>query len=85
MTYKDVINEFRKNCNNYSLSDDYLNSIGNDTRKDAEMCGEYQYGIVYVRDDAVELLIDRINELEKCLSEVQNDRTKKIKKRTDVS
>ena len=40
MTYKDVINEFRKNCNNYSLSDDYLNSIGNDTRKDAVMCGE---------------------------------------------
>ncbi len=49
------------------------------------MCGEYQYGIVYVRDDAVELLIDRINELEKCLNEVQNDKTKKIKKRTDVS
>ena len=72
MTYKDVINEFRKNCNNYSLSDDFLNSIGNDTRKDAVMCGEYQYGIVYVRDDAVELLIDRINELEKCLGEVES-------------
>lgn len=64
MTYKDVIKEFKEKCDRYCLSDEYLNSIGNDTRKDAVMCGEYQYGIVYMRDDAVELLIRRINELE---------------------
>ena len=49
-----------------------MNSIEYDTRKDVVMCGEYKYGIVYVRDDAVELLIDRINELEKCLGEVES-------------
>ena len=64
MTYKDVIKEFKEKCDRYCLSDEYLESIGSTTRKDAVMCGEYQYGIVYVRDDAVELLIDRINELE---------------------
>ena len=85
MTYKDVIEDFKNKCNSCCLSDDWLYNQQCQTRETSVMCGEYQYGIVYVRDDAVELLIDRINELEKCLSEVQNDRTKKIKKRTDVS
>ena len=64
MTYKDVINEFKKTCDRYCLSDEYLESIGSITRKDAVICGEYEYGMVHMRDDAVKLLIDRINELE---------------------
>lgn len=64
MTYKDVINEFKEKCNRYCLSDEYLKSIDNTTRKDAVLCGEYEYGMVYLRDDAVKLLIDKINELE---------------------
>lgn len=65
MTYKDVINEFKEKCDRYCLSDEYLESIGSITRKDAVICGEYEYGMVHMRDDAVKLLIDRINELEK--------------------
>jgi len=64
MTYKDVIKEFKEKCDRYCLSDEYLESIGSTIRKDAVMCGEYEYGIVRMRDDAVKLLINRINELE---------------------
>ena len=65
MTYKDVIEEFRKTCNRYYLSDEYLSGIDSQTRKETPICGEYIYGMVYVRDDAVKLLIDRIKELER--------------------
>jgi hypothetical protein len=34
------------------------------TRETAPLVGEYAYGIAYLRDDAVDLLIDRIKELE---------------------
>ena len=64
MTYKDVIKEFKEKCDRYCLSDEYLDGIGSITRKDVVMCGEYVYGIVHMRDDAVKLLINRINELE---------------------
>ena len=68
MTYKDVIEDFNKKCEHYCLSDGYLEGIGNPTRETTEMCGEYQYGMVFVRDDGVELLIERIHELENGLS-----------------
>ena len=64
MIYKDVINEFNEKCDRYCLSDKYLESVGSTTRKDAAVCGEYEYGMVHMRDDAVQLLINRINELE---------------------
>lgn len=64
MTYKEVIEEFNKACNRYCLSDEYLKDIDSPTREDCEMCGEYAYGMVFMRDDAVEVLIDRIKELE---------------------
>ena len=64
MDYKEVIAEFKKASNRYCLSDAYLAEEGDPTRENHPIAGEYAYGIVFVRDDAVELLIDRINELE---------------------
>ena len=66
MTYKDVIKEYEERCNHIYLSDDYLESCSGVTytRKNAPLVGEYEYGIAYLRDDAVELLINRIRELE---------------------
>ena len=48
------------------LSDDYLASIGKTTRATSvrEIAGECEYGIIYMRDDAVEILLRYINALE---------------------
>ena len=65
MTYKDVIQEFEERSNHICLSDEYLKECSATyTRETAPLVGEYEYGIAYLRDDAVELLIDRIKELE---------------------
>ena len=66
MTYKDVIKEYEERSNHICLSDEYLETCNGvtHTRETAPLVGEYEYGIAYLRDDAVELLIDRIKELE---------------------
>lgn len=65
MTYKDVIKEYEERCSHICLSDNYLkNYSASYTRETAPLVGEYEYGIAYLRDDAVELLINRIKELE---------------------
>lgn len=66
MTYEDVIKEYEDRRGHICLSDDYLENCSGVTytRKNAPLIGEYEYGIAYLRDDAVELLIDRIKELE---------------------
>ena len=65
MTYKDVIKEYEERRNHIYLSDDYLKDCSTSyTRETAPLVGEYEYGIAYLRDDAVELLINRIKELE---------------------
>lgn len=66
MTYKDVIKEYEERSNHICLSDEYLKTCNGvtHTREMAPLVGEYEYGIAYLRDDAVELLIDRIKELE---------------------
>ena len=52
---------------NTRLSDDYLASIGKNTRATSirEITGECEYGIIYMRDDAVEILLRYIDELER--------------------
>lgn len=65
MTYEDVIKAFDNASNERALSDEYLQECGCQTREDVEIANELRYGIVYLRDDAVELLIARIKELEK--------------------
>ena len=65
MTYKDVIKTFDNVSNERALSNEYLREHKCQTREDVEIASELRYGIVYLRDDAVELLIARIEELEK--------------------
>lgn len=61
---KDVIKEFIDDCNRRALSDDYLQECGCETRAEFPMTIEFSYGVMYLRDDAVELLIECIKELE---------------------
>ncbi len=61
MTYQDVIEEYKKAKARICLSDECLDT----PRVDLPIVGEYAYGVVWVRDDAVELLIKRIENLEK--------------------
>lgn len=63
MTYQDVIDEFRKKYKSVSMSDEYLGT----PRSDLPVCGEHTYGVVWTRDDAVKLLIDRIEDLEETI------------------
>lgn len=46
------------------LPDNKIERKGEEPRYEVTMCGEYSYGINYLRDDAVEILINRIKELE---------------------
>lgn len=49
------------------LSDDYLASINENTRASdpSYIAGEFGYGIIYMRDDAVEILLRYIEQLER--------------------
>ena len=67
MTYKDVIEEYNRAANRICLSDEYLEDVDSPTRQELPIVGDYQYGVAYMRDDAVELLIDRIHELEEMI------------------
>lgn len=60
MTYKDVIDEYNKKIEDIYISDEHLDT----PRTDLPIVGDYTYGVAWVRDDAVELLIARIEDLE---------------------
>lgn len=55
------------------LSDDYLASIDRTTRATniREIAGELEYGIVYMRDDAVDILLRYIEQLERGIENEQ--------------
>ena len=60
-----MIKEYEERSDHICLSDKYLEECNASyTRETAPLVGEYEYGIAYLRDDAVELLINRIRELE---------------------
>ena len=66
---KERAHKVRKLWNNQSkrsLSDNYLASLNETTRSNdpAYIAGEFDYGIVYMRDDAVEILLEYIEQLE---------------------
>ena len=63
--YKEVIKEFQDAKNRWCLSDEYLKDNGCFTREEETIAIEYPYGIVYLQDTAVDVLIERIKELEK--------------------
>ena len=64
MTYKDVIEEYGRAAYRICLSDEYLEKIDSPSRQDLPIVGDYYYGVAYMRDDAIELLIGRIHELD---------------------
>lgn len=64
MNYKDVIMVFEEAKKKDYFTDKYLLKKGAHTRDVLPICRECEYGVVRVMDDAVQLLIDRIHELE---------------------
>lgn len=64
MTYRDVIEKFQKKVSQCIIDEDY------DPRPDLPICAEDIRDVVWMRDDAVKLLVERINELEKAEEEV---------------
>lgn len=69
ISLKERAHKVRKLWNNQStraLTDNYLALLGETTRSDGptNIAGEFDYGIVYMRDDAVEILLKYIEELE---------------------
>jgi hypothetical protein len=67
--YKEVIKEFRDTKYRLYLSDKYLKDNGCITIEEESIAIEFPYGIVYLQDTAVEVLIKRIKELEEKLKE----------------
>ncbi len=60
MTYLDIIQEYEKNIEEHRLNDEFLDT----PRSKLPLIGEFRYGVIYMRDDAVDILIKRIKELE---------------------
>jgi hypothetical protein len=69
MNYKEVIKEFQDAKNRWYLSDEYLKDNDCFSRETEPIAIEYPYGIVYLQDAAVEILINKIEELEEKLKE----------------
>ena len=61
-----VIEIFDRACGRKALDDEYLDGVGKPTRYAGELplVGDYSYGVLYLRDDAVDILIARIRQLE---------------------
>lgn len=58
-----------------SLDDDYLAEKDRSTRYgDAVFCGDFSYGISYLRDDAVDILIDYIRILENEVQRLEEEK-----------
>lgn len=69
--YELVKTEYDRVCENRRLDNDYLIENGCSIRDGVEgnIAGDYQYGIVYLRDDAVDVLIEYIDNLKKKISD----------------
>ena len=56
-----------------ALSDDYIAEKDRPTRySGATFCGDFSYGICYLRDDAVDILVDYIRFLENEVQRLEN-------------
>ena len=68
-----VMDAYLNYARNKSLSDDYLEEKDRPTRySDAVFCGDFSYGISYLRDDAVDILVDYIRILENEVQRLEN-------------
>ena len=66
-----VIEIFDHACGRKMLDDEHLDSIGKSTRYAGglPLVGDYSYGVLYLRDDAVQTLVSRVRDLEWHLGE----------------
>ena len=61
--YKYIYKKFKEAHLKRALGDEYLDSIGETTRLHSPMLYEAEYGILYLRDDAV---LDLLNYIDTC-------------------
>ena len=71
--YKEIVKVYKQVCKEYQLSDEYLRESKCKTRDTIPIAAEFQYGVVYLQDDAVDVLLERIYELERLLQEARHD------------
>lgn len=66
-----VIEVFERASDRKELDDEYLDSVGKPTRYsgDLPLWGDYSYGVLYLRDDAVRTLVSRVRDLERHLED----------------
>jgi hypothetical protein len=66
-----VIEVFECASDRKELDDEYLDSVGKPTRYsgDLPLWGDYSYGVLYLRDDAVRTLVSRVRDLERRLED----------------
>nr|DAU04394.1 MAG TPA: Protein of unknown function (DUF1192) [Inoviridae sp.] len=69
-----VMDAYLTYAHDKSLDDDYIADKDRPTRYgDAVFCGDFSYGISYLRDDAVDILIDYIRILENEVHRLENE------------
>lgn len=71
MDYETILKKYRKACEQRQLSEEYLRENDCEVRSDLPVAIEFSYGVIYLRDDAVDVLIKRIEELEAELQELR--------------
>lgn len=61
-----MISIYESYCDARRMSDEHLKDEGSETRYSDEppFCGDFRRGIMYLRDDAVDILVARIRQLE---------------------
>lgn len=64
MDVKEIVKKYHNTCRRYQLSDEYLQEQKCTTRMEMPTAVEFRYGVVYLQDAAVDVLIKRIEELE---------------------
>lgn len=60
---QDIIEEYKEACEHRRIDDKTLEERGKSTREEGCIWGEFDYGTIYLRDDAVDTLIKYIEEL----------------------
>ena len=66
-----VIEVFDHACGRKALDDEHLDGVGKPTRYSGALplWGDYSYGVLYLRDDAVRTLVSRVRDLERHLED----------------
>lgn len=71
MDVKEIVRKYHDTCHRYQLSDEYLKVQKCKTRIEMPTAAEFCYGVVYLQDAAVDMLIKRIEGLETELQELR--------------